>query len=276
MDDPCVPQYRPFVTPPGLHIDVEGEGPTVLLMHGFGGSARNFGPQARALRERYRVVRFDARGHGRSGAPDDPREYDPAAFVADVGRVLDIAGAPTAVVGGLSMGAGIALRFALAHPERVRGLVLAAFPGGRGGPGFAGIAEELAAAIERDGLDAAGVAHVWGPTSRLDARAAALVRRGFLEHRPEALVHTLRELIARQQTADELAAAAKTLTVPALVVVGADDRTALASSRAIAAALPDARLVEISGAGHVVNLSHPEPFNAALQQFLAELDGASR
>jgi pimeloyl-ACP methyl ester carboxylesterase len=262
--------------PPGLHIDIEGDGPTVLLMHGFGGSARNFGPQARALRDRYRVVRFDARGHGRSAAPDDPREYAPAAFVADVGRVLDIAGAPTAVVGGLSMGAGIALRFALAHPERVRGLVLAAFPGGPDGPGFAGIAEELAFAIERDGLDAAGAAHVWGPTSRLDPRAAALVRRGFLEHRPEALVHTLRELIAHQQTAAELAPATETLAMPGLVIVGANDRTALASSRAVAAALPDARLVEIPGAGHIVNLSHAQPFNRALLDFLREIEAPAR
>src|SRR5437868_6010523 len=102
-----------LVTTPGLHIEIEGDGPTVLLMHGFGGSARNFGPQARALRDRYRVVRFDARGHARSDAPDEPRAYRPEAFVADVARVLDVAGAAVAVVGGLSMGAAIALRFAL-------------------------------------------------------------------------------------------------------------------------------------------------------------------
>src|SRR5438045_9484216 len=101
---------------PRLHVEVEGSGPVVVLAHGFGGSARNFGPQARALRDRYRVVRFDARGHARSDAPDDPRAYRPEAFVADVGRVLDVAGADVAGVGGLSLAAGIALRFAPAHP----------------------------------------------------------------------------------------------------------------------------------------------------------------
>src|SRR5205814_1370601 len=119
---------------PRLHVEVEGSGPVVVLAHGFGGSARNFLSQARALRDRYRIVRFDARGHARSEAPAEASAYTPEAFVADLGRVLDQVGARAAVVGGLSMGAGTALRFGLAHPERVEGLVLAAFPPGGGAP----------------------------------------------------------------------------------------------------------------------------------------------
>src|SRR5919204_2670872 len=107
---------------PRLHVEIEGDGPALVLAHGFGGSARNFLPQARALGERRRVVRFDARGHARSEAPDDAAAYTPATFVADLARVLDTAGAADAVVGGLSMGAGTALRLALDHPDRVRGL----------------------------------------------------------------------------------------------------------------------------------------------------------
>src|SRR3989442_9959431 len=91
-------------TLPALHVEAEGDGPVVVLGHGFGGSARNFLPQARALRDRYRIVRFDARGHARSGAPAEAAAYTPEAFVADVGRVLDQVGAARAVVGGLSMG----------------------------------------------------------------------------------------------------------------------------------------------------------------------------
>ncbi len=257
---------------PRLHVEVEGSGPVVLLMHGFGGSARNFGAQARALRDRWRVIRFDARGHARSDAPDDPQAYAPEAFVADVGRVLDGAGAERAVVGGLSMGAGVALRFALAHPERTRALVLAAFPAGPGGPGFSGIARELAGAIERDGLEAAGARYVWAPSSRLDPKAAAAIRRGFLEHPPHGLVHTLRGLIARQPPVEDVARDAAALEAPALVVVGSEDRSALASSRAIAAALRHARLVVVDGAGHVVNLAEPAAFNAALVDFLHDLD----
>src|SRR5437762_10255447 len=166
----------PMSAEPRLHVEVEGSGPVVVLAHGFAGSARNFLPQARALRDRYRIVRFDARGHARSGAPAEAAAYTPEAFVADVGRVLDQVGAQRAVVGGLSMGAGIALRFALAHPERADGLVLAAFPAGARTPGsFSAVAREFADAIERDGLEAAGARFVWGPSSGLDPGAARLV-----------------------------------------------------------------------------------------------------
>src|SRR5262245_50183380 len=211
--------------PPRLHVDVDGAGPPVLLAHGFGGSARNFGPQMRALRDRHRVVRYDARGHGRSDAPTDPAAYTPATFVADMGRVLDEAGATTAVVGGLSMGAGVSLRFALAHPGRVRGLLLCAFPAGTDDPnGFAGKALGFAETIEREGLEAAGEAYVWGPKTRLDRNAVNFVRQGFLEHPPHALALTLRGVIAAQPSVAAMREDLAAVRCPALVVVGSEDR----------------------------------------------------
>src|SRR5213592_773616 len=230
---------------PALHVEVEGSGPVVVLGHGFAGSARNFLPQARALRDRYRIVRFDARGHARSGAPAEAAAYTPEAFVADVGRVLDQVGAQRAVVGGLSMGAGIALRFALAHPERVRALVLAAFPPGAGAAGtFAAVAHPFAEA------------------------AARLVRTGFLEHPPHGLAHTLRGVIATRPAVADLAPRLAALALPVLLIVGANDRLSLGPSRELAAAAPRARLVVVEGAGHVVNLAEPAAFNAALEEFL--------
>ena len=77
------PSISEEMEPPRLHVDVDGVGPPIVLAHGFGGSARNFGPQMRALKDRYQVVRYDARGHGRSDAPTEPEAYTPAAFVGD-------------------------------------------------------------------------------------------------------------------------------------------------------------------------------------------------
>lgn len=238
-------------------------------MHGLGGSARNWGPQVRALRSRYRVVRFDLRGHGRSEAPVAPEGYSPEEFVADVGRVLDQVGARRVTLGGLSLGAGIALRWALANPERVTALVLAAFPGSRDGAGFASVALAFANAIERRGLETAGAEFVWGDDSRLDS-AGRLVRQGFLEHPPHALLWTLRNVVAVQPSVAELAPPLADLRVPVLVIVGAEDRGSLEPSRQLANALPDARLMVIPGAGHVVNLQASKEFNAALLGFLAE------
>jgi len=255
---------------PPLHVDVEGAGPVVALAHGFGGSARNFGPQARALRDRWRVIRWDARGHARSGAPDDPAAYTPDRFVDDLRRVLDQVGADVAVVGGLSMGAATALGFAVAHPERVRGLVLASYPDGTAG-GVSRVALPFADAIAQQGLEAAGTAFAWGPTSGLDARGAALVRQGFLEHPPHGLVHTLRGVLARMPSVDALAPRLAAVRQPALLIAGERDAVALGASRKLAALLPHARLVVVPDAGHVVNLERPAPFNAALREFLAAL-----
>ena len=183
--------------------------------------------------------------------------------------MLDGAGAERAMVGGLSMGAGVALRFALAHPERVQGLVLAAFPAG-GGRGIAAHAREFARALDEEGVAAAGERFVWGEGSGLSPRDAALVRQGFLEHRPHALAHVLRELIAVQPAVESLAPELRRLALPALVIVGARDASSLAASHALVAALPRARLVVVPGAGHVVNLAQPLAFDAALLAFLAE------
>jgi pimeloyl-ACP methyl ester carboxylesterase len=257
---------------PRLHIEVQGEGATVVLGHGFAGSARNFRAQATALRRGFRVARFDARGHARSEAPDDPGAYTRAAFIADVGRVMDEVGARRAVVGGLSMGAGLALGFALAHPERVRGLVLAALPAGRGAAGsLTEIARELADAIECDGLEAAGRRYVWGPAPGRDPRESALLRRGILEHAPHALAHTLRGVIAVQPSLDELASALAGLARPALIVAGAADRADVATSERLAALLPEATLAVLDGAGHLVNLAQPDELNARVRAFLEVL-----
>jgi pimeloyl-ACP methyl ester carboxylesterase len=257
---------------PRLHVDVDGRGPTVVLAHGFAGSGRNFAPQARALRERWQVVRYDARGHARSEAPPEPEAYAPEAFVADLGRVLDRVGAGRAVVGGLSMGAGVALRFALAEPRRVRALVLAAFPAAASAAGgFARVATRFAEAIERDGLDAAGAAFAWGPGSGLDPQAAGLVRQGFLEHPPHALAAVLRQLIAAQPAVAALVPRLAGLAMPVLLAVGARDAASRQASHELAAALPHAELVVVPDAGHVVNLQQPAAFNAALAGFLERL-----
>jgi pimeloyl-ACP methyl ester carboxylesterase len=169
------------------------------------------------------------------------------------------------------MGAAVTLGFALEHPERVRGLVLASYPTP---DGIASLAEPFATALERDGIDAAGARFVWGPWSGLDPEAARFVRQGFLEHPPHGLAHTLRQLLAVLPGVDTLAPRLRALSVPALVVAGSEDRGALPVAHALAGVLPRARLVVIEGAGHVVNLSQPVAFNAALAEFLGGLDAA--
>ncbi len=255
-----------------LHLEVEGDGPTLVLLHGFGGSARNWRPQLRGLRDGYRVAAFDVRGHARSDAPVGALAYRPACFAADVARVLDHLGVERAVVGGLSMGAGIAARFAAADPQRVRGLVLAALPPGAGeGTRQRGWALAFADAIERDGLEAAGSRFAWGSESGLDVNAAKLVRQGFLEHPPHAIASTLRELLAVQPSWSALADSLRPLELPVLVMVGARDPVSSGPCEALANALPGAELIVVPDAGHVVNLEARDVVTAALRSFLDRL-----
>lgn len=240
-----------------------------MLGHGVGGSARNFRPQLRALEADYRAVAFDARGHARSGAPEEPGAYALRHFVSDLGRVLQTEGGGNGVVGGLSMGAAIALDFALSRPEDVRGLIVASYPASRSRGGFAHFATPFAAAIERDGLDAAGARFVWGEESGLGEAGAALVRQGFLEHEPHAIAAILRELLGELPEVAELVPRLRALEVPALIVAGGGDLASLEASRQLADALPLAQLHVVEGAGHVVNLERPGEFNALLGAFLS-------
>jgi len=258
-----------------IYVEAVGEGPAVVLAHGFAGSARNWRPQQRALRVRHHVVTFDARGHARSEAPESLEDYGQAVLAEDLDAVVQQAGDPRPVVGGLSMGAAVVLAWALAHPGCARGLVLSSYPAGpASGRGISARALAFADAIEREGVEVAGSRFAWGPDSGLDARGAALVRQGFLEHPVHGLVHTLRGFLARLPSLASLRPALARLDLPVLVVAGARDAASLPTSRQLAAVLPQAQLVEIPEAGHVVNLTAPAAYNRHLLAFLGGLGQA--
>ncbi len=111
-----------------LHTEAMGDGPSVVLLHGFSSSfRRNWHgtgwTRALAATGR-RAAGFDFRGHGRSAKSDDPAFYRPATLCADVIALQDQLGETTTDIAGFSMGAAIALQFAMLHPNRVRRLVL--------------------------------------------------------------------------------------------------------------------------------------------------------
>ena len=254
-----------------LHVEEYGAGePAIVLLHGFAGSARNLRPQARFLAARHHVVLFDARGHARSPAPEDGHEYEPEEFVDDVRRVLERTRARSVVLGGISMGAAIALRYALAHQKSLRALVLSSFPpaGNASSPPWAlSFADE----IDRRGLETAGEHFVWGGP-RYDEAAVKWIRQGFLEHRPHALSAVLRQVIATHPAVTVLEPELATLRLPTLVIAGERDTPSLGPSKDLARCIPGARLVVIPGAGHVVNLEKPQSFNEALRGFLSQIE----
>jgi len=259
-----------------LHVEVQGpeSAPPVLFLHGLAGSARNWRPQLRALRDSHRAIAFDARGHARSEAPEDVAAYTVGALVDDALGVLaeQVGPGTPAVWVGLSMGAAVALEAGITHPELVRGLVLASYPGGRSRSSIAEAAHRFADALEQEGPEAAGARFVWGPEAGLDERGAAWVRQGFLEHPAHGLAHCLRGVLAERPPIAERAAALAALGVPIQVIAGEQDLPSVAASKALAESVPGARLEIVQGAGHVVNLAATRAFNEVLTGFLGGLE----
>jgi pimeloyl-ACP methyl ester carboxylesterase len=239
-----------------IHFAVHGDGPrTMLLSHGWGASSTMFAGNLAPLARRHRVITWDLRGHGRSDYPADPSRYSTALAAGDMLGLLDEVGAERAVLAGHSLGGYLSLEVVLAHPERVEALVLVdTGPGFRNGDArdrWNAGADRYAARLEEHGL--AGLAA--GPEQRVD------------EHRDATgLIHSARGML-RQHDAHVLDGL-PTIDVPTLVVVGGADEQFLPGARYMAAKIPGARLVEITGAGHAPNITHAEAFDRHLLDFL--------
>ena len=117
-----------------IHYEVHGDGPPLILTHGYSSTSAMWREQIAPLSKRYRLILWDMRGHGQTDSPDDPSLYSHDATVAYMAALLDMARAERAIVGGLSLGGYVSLDFYLRYPERVRALLLFAgrlFLGGR-------------------------------------------------------------------------------------------------------------------------------------------------
>jgi pimeloyl-ACP methyl ester carboxylesterase len=245
----------------GIHYEVHGDGPALLLTHGYSSTSAMWRGQIKALSRHHRLVLWDMRGHGQSDYPDDPLAYSEALTIADMAALLDAVGAEDAVVGGLSLGGYMSLAFYRAHPQRVRALLIIDT-----GPGFKKDeareawnkrAHETGDRFEREGLAVLqSLSRERASVSHRDATGLARAARGMLTQRDARVIESLPDI-----------------NVPALVVVGADDTPFLAASDYMAAKIPGAKKVVIPAAGHAVNIDQPEAFIDAVLPFL---DGLPR
>ncbi len=235
---------------PAIRGEAAGEGPPIALCHGITASRRYVHHGSRALeRAGHRVIVYDARGHGESDPAPAGEGYGYPRLVGDLERVVAAqVGEGRFVLAGHSMGAHTAVAYALAHPDRLTGLVVI-------GPTYLGeispssIAywDGLAEALAAGGVD--GFVAYIDRNQDIDPawRASVLgfTRARMLLHRhPEALVEALRE-VPRSQPFDSMADLER-LEMPALVVASHDDADPghpYAVAAAYAARLPRARLI---------------------------------
>src|SRR5215469_7203841 len=107
-----------------LYYEIHGQGPAILLSHGYSATVEMWRGQIALLSRDYKLILWDMRGHGQTDSPEDPALYSEKATVEDMAALLDAAKTEHAIVGGLSLGGYMSLAFHLAHPERVRALLL--------------------------------------------------------------------------------------------------------------------------------------------------------
>ena len=245
-----------------------GAGPPLVLLHGIGSNARSWTQQLADLGSLRRVVAWDAPGYGDS-TPVAPPRPTAADYAERLTRFLDGLGLDRIALLGHSLGALVAGAFAAARPHRV-GRLLLANPalGHRTNPQAPLPPPAQARLDDLAALGPAGLAARRAPRLLSPAATPAQVgqvRATMAEIDPDGY----RQAVAMLAQGD-LGADAGAIAVPTLVLSGGEDSvTPPAGSRALAAAMPNARYREIPGAGHLSYVERPAAFNAAVREFLS-------
>jgi len=249
-----------------LYYESAGRGPAVVFLNGGGLDCRMWDDQFAAFAELYRAIRYDYRGSGRS-EPATEKFF----HLDDLAALLDFLKVDVAVLAGASAGGALAVDYTLAHPKRVRGLILVS-------PGLSGhqfseanqkrIAAMLAAAREGNALEFAKKVlddpHFIPATENPAAREKA---RQILIDNIERFQTEDLALPPARPAAGRLAE----IGVPALILLGGRDQPEqLSIGEMLESGMRGAKTVVLFGAGHMVNLENPERFNKTVLEFLAE------
>lgn len=239
----------------------------IVLAHGILMDREMFAPQIEAAKAGTRFITWDARCHGDTENTDEPFSYWDLAD--DLKGLLDHLGIERAVIGGMSQGGFVALRFALRYPERVSALVLLGTQAGVEDPEKVATYEVMLDVWESEGLN-----------DQLAETVAAVIlgnewpgRAPWIakwRQRPRSL---LRQAFQTLVSRDDIQSRLGEIKAPALVVHGtADAAIDIEKAHRLCSDLADCeQFVAIEGGGHAVNLTHPKLVNLALQQFLGEI-----
>ena len=251
----------------GVRYELDGppDAPVVTLSHSLATDLGMWEPQMAALIPRFRVLRYDTRGHGGTDAPPGPYSLD--GLTEDARALLTALGVERTHFLGLSMGGMIGQTLALTHPEMLRSLVLS----------------DTAGAVSRESWplwdERVEIARSDGMEAHVEPTLARWFTNGFIDANPPVL-ETVRDMI-RATRVEGYAGCAEAikhldlldrlpaLRLPTLILVGDEDPgTPLEAARAIQERIPGAKLVVIESASHLSNIEQPEQFDHALLAFL--------
>lgn len=258
-----------------IYYEVDGEGEPLLFIHAGVANLRMWDEQVGAFKDRYRVIRYDTRGFGRTetGAVEFSNR-------ADIAALLDHLGEASAHVVGFSRAGSIAIDFAIEYPDRVRSLVI-------GAGGIGGYQSPQAAPVETfDVAEKLWEAKDWPALAEWEAAYWAdgpgQPRDRVPDVRRKVYEWELRNYRAEKEEGKPIvldppaAGRLDELTVPVLALLGTlDDPGTQGAMRHLAQVVPGARLEVLEGVAHIINLEQPERFNRVLREFLAEVEVAA-
>ncbi len=255
-----------------IHVETEGEGLPVVLVHGLGLQGSLWDPVCEALDPGYRLVRIDLRGSP-LGRELERSDLSLGRWAADLGAVVKALELDRPVIVGHSLGAAVALRFALDRPHDLRALVLIGAEAD-----LSNLAPRMLASAERiesSSLEA-WIEDAWvkkPPFSEQSLQRNPEIlgryRQLLLENDADDYVRQCRAIATAESLSDRLAE----VSPPTLVIIGgSDDRTLPEHGRELARRVPGARLVELPDVGHTIPFEAPEATAEAIEKFIAEVD----
>lgn len=249
----------------------DGDGPPTLFIHGYLTGAPYWNTNLPALRTVCSPVVVDLWGHGDSPSPHDPAHYEPAGVLAAFERLRRMLGHDAWFVAGHSLGTALALHYALAHPERIPGLIITNSNSGfaESGPSGTNDRRVRASLALADRIDAEGMAafddHPLNPkvSKRLPPAARAELIDTFGRHDPVGLTLMLRWTTANASAVDRV----HELAMPTLLTWGVFEKRFAPAVDLARARIPDLIVAELQ-AGHPVNLHDPATFDQAVVDFI--------
>jgi 3-oxoadipate enol-lactonase len=248
-------------TPGGIAYDVQGSGPVVVLLTGANLDRRMWAREAEWLSKTHTVIRYDLRAHGASDTATTEFTH-----LGDLVGLLDQLKIQKAALVGLSAGSTIALDAALEIPDRVERIALA-------GPAIGGFVAkvrpsfppEMMTALKAGDYRTVSEVLLTTPVFAAPPESRALVRQMVMEN--DRLWTVDRALM--KSPASPASARLESVRVPTLVLIGEEDLNQREHADALASRVPGARIVRVPGGGHLLNLTSPKEFQAAVSAFLA-------
>jgi pimeloyl-ACP methyl ester carboxylesterase len=243
------------------------DAPVIIFIHGFPLNKSMWDMQAEALKDNYRVIAYDIRGHGNSDPGID--EFFIELFVNDLWQFMEKLGIEKAILCGLSLGGYIALNAVLKYPDRFDSLIL---NDTQCIADTSEIKENRCLAITRimnDGVEQYAdeiIENLFAPESFARKKNEIIAVKEMIISTPkQSLCNTLRALAERKETCDRL----PEINIPVLIMVGKEDKiTPIAAARQMHEKILNSTLKIIQHAGHLSNLENPPEFNFQMVKFL--------